>query len=77
MIRIANKTYSDIIEDEYLASRGDLSVGIGGSRKLLNSLLYKLSYYKFGKLRTLEGMESYFIPYSHHIAFIHIIEHSS
>lgn len=45
-----------LTSSDFTTSRGEYSVGAKGSRKLLNSLIYKLAYYKFGKISTVEGI---------------------
>jgi len=51
MVRIGGSTNPEIVEDDYY-TRGDYRIDSGGSKKLLNCLMYKLSYYKFGKMYT-------------------------
>ena len=41
----------DIREAEYFTPQGEFRVDAGGSPILLNCLMYKLSYYRFGELQ--------------------------
>lgn len=57
MIRIAGSTEKGkhINERDYLNQYGMMSVGEDGSSSMLNSLLYKLSYYRFWDLKMSRG----------------------
>uniref|UniRef100_A0AC35U0I3 Dolichyl-diphosphooligosaccharide--protein glycotransferase n=1 Tax=Rhabditophanes sp. KR3021 TaxID=114890 RepID=A0AC35U0I3_9BILA len=51
MVRIAEGEYPHIIrEKEYFTERGDYSVGDQASKTMTDSLMYKLSYYRFGEI---------------------------
>ncbi|KAF7990892.1 hypothetical protein HCN44_000697 [Aphidius gifuensis] len=51
MVRIAEGEHpQDIRESDYFTERGDFRVDAEGSPTLLNSLMYKLSYYRFGEV---------------------------
>ncbi|UYV73392.1 STT3B [Cordylochernes scorpioides] len=53
MVRIAEGEHpKDIRESDYFTDRGEFRVDDQGSPTLLNSLMYKLSYYRFGELQT-------------------------
>ena len=52
MVRIGGSCYSEIKEADYLSPRGEYRIDAGGSQTMLNSLMYKLSYYKFGEMTT-------------------------
>ncbi|KOX77010.1 Dolichyl-diphosphooligosaccharide--protein glycosyltransferase subunit STT3B [Melipona quadrifasciata] len=55
MVRIAEGEHpQDIRESDYFTERGEFRVDSEGSPTLLNSLMYKLSYYRFGELTYLE-----------------------
>jgi hypothetical protein len=46
-------------ESDYFTDRGEFRVDAEGTPTLLNSLMYKLSYYKFGEFKvslTLQGV---------------------
>jgi len=60
MIRSARNKYPNINQQDYFSQRGDFSIGPKGSRKILTSLLYKLCYYKFGKVHTTEDKSTGF-----------------
>ncbi|XP_043221838.1 dolichyl-diphosphooligosaccharide--protein glycosyltransferase subunit STT3B-like isoform X2 [Amphibalanus amphitrite] len=53
MVRIAEGEHpQDIKESDFFTERGEFRVDSGGSRTLLNCLMYKLSYYRFGEMKT-------------------------
>lgn len=57
MLRIAEaSTESAIREDMYYSPTGEFRIDGGGTPWLLNSLLYKLSYYRFAEVFTEQGM---------------------
>jgi dolichyl-diphosphooligosaccharide--protein glycosyltransferase len=51
MVRIGGGVYPEIKEIDYFNSRGEYRVDVGGSKVFLRSLMYKLSYYRFGELK--------------------------
>ncbi|XP_075222788.1 catalytic subunit 3B of the oligosaccharyltransferase complex isoform X6 [Lycorma delicatula] len=52
MVRIAEGEHpKDIHESDYFTDRGEFRVDAEGSPTLLNCLMYKLSYYRFGELK--------------------------
>ncbi|KYM99134.1 Dolichyl-diphosphooligosaccharide--protein glycosyltransferase subunit STT3B [Cyphomyrmex costatus] len=52
MVRIAEGEHpQDIRESDYFTERGEFRVDSEGSPTLLNSLMYKLSYYRFGDIK--------------------------
>ena len=52
MVRIAEGEHPrDIRESDYFTDRGEFRVDAGGSPTLLNCLMYKLSYYRFGEVQ--------------------------
>lgn len=52
MVRIAEGEHpNDIRESDYFTDRGEFRVDAGGSPTLLNCLMYKLSYFRFGELQ--------------------------
>lgn len=51
MVRIGEGEHpSEIRESDFFTDRGEFRVDSGGSKTLLNCLMYKLSYYRFGEL---------------------------
>ncbi|GLC40329.1 hypothetical protein PLESTB_000628800 [Pleodorina starrii] len=54
MVRIGGGVYPVIKEADYLAN-GDYTVSSRGTQTMLNSLMYKLSYYDFGNIMTEQG----------------------
>jgi len=55
MVRIAGSVDPAIRERDYLDSRGDYRVDKHGSPIMLNSLMYKMCYYRFGEMMTQYG----------------------
>ncbi|XP_025084661.1 dolichyl-diphosphooligosaccharide--protein glycosyltransferase subunit STT3B-like [Pomacea canaliculata] len=52
MVRIAEGEHpKDIRESDYFTPQGEFRVDAAGSETLLNCLMYKLSYYRFGQLQ--------------------------
>lgn len=52
MVRIAEGEHpKDIRESDYFTEQGEFRVDSGGSKTLLNCLMYKLSYYRFGEIQ--------------------------
>ncbi|ESP02750.1 hypothetical protein LOTGIDRAFT_110908 [Lottia gigantea] len=52
MVRIAEGEHpKDIRESDYFTPQGEFRVDAAGSQTLLNCLMYKLSYYRFGQLQ--------------------------
>lgn len=52
MVRIAEGEHPKIIrEGDYFTESGEYSVGAQASRTMLDSIMYKMSYYRFGELR--------------------------
>lgn len=58
MVRIGGSTElgAHIKETDYYTPQGEFRVDKEGSPTLLNCLMYKLSYYKFGQVYTDSGM---------------------
>jgi len=52
MVRIGGGVFPEIVESHYFTPRGEYRVDAGGAPTLLNCLMYKLSYYRFGTLIT-------------------------
>lgn len=50
MVRIAGGVWPHIKEKDYFSSRGEYRIDSEASPTMLNSLMYKLSYYRFGQL---------------------------
>ena len=51
MVRIGEGEHTnEIRESDFFTERGEFRVDAGGSKTLLNCLMYKLSYYRFGEL---------------------------
>ena len=55
MVRIGGSTHPHIKEADYYTPQGAYRVDAGGSQVLLNCLMYKLSYYRFGQVYTERG----------------------
>jgi dolichyl-diphosphooligosaccharide---protein glycosyltransferase len=52
MVRIAGSVDPNIRERDYLDARGDYRVDKHGSQVMLNSLMYKMCFYRFGEMQT-------------------------
>jgi len=50
MVRIAGSTDPNIKEASYYTKNGEYSMGADGSPTMLNSLMYKLTYYRFSEV---------------------------
>ncbi|VDK60174.1 unnamed protein product, partial [Gongylonema pulchrum] len=60
MVRIAEGEHpKDIREANYFTEGGDYSVGAQASETMLNCMMYKISYYRFGEIRV--GFYAFFI----------------
>jgi dolichyl-diphosphooligosaccharide--protein glycosyltransferase len=55
MVRIGGSTHPNIKEADYYTRNGEFRVDAGGSPVLLNTLMYKLCYYRFGAVYTERG----------------------
>jgi dolichyl-diphosphooligosaccharide--protein glycosyltransferase len=55
MVRLGSETNPKLRETDYLSSSGEFKVDTNAPTALRKSLLYKLSYYKFGE-RLGEGL---------------------
>lgn len=52
MVRIAEGEHpKDIREGDYFTQQGEFRVDRAGSPTLLNCLMYKMSYYRFGEMQ--------------------------
>jgi len=60
MVRIGGSTNPDIHENDYFNNRGEFRVDSGGSHTMLNCLMYKLCYYRFGQVYTERNQPSGF-----------------
>jgi len=52
MVRIGGGVFHEIVEKDYFTSSGDFRIDASGSKVLLNSLMYKLCFYRFGQVMT-------------------------
>eukprot|EP00456_Euglypha_rotunda_P022127 TRINITY_DN18781_c0_g1_i16.p1 TRINITY_DN18781_c0_g1~~TRINITY_DN18781_c0_g1_i16.p1 ORF type:complete len:178 (+),score=19.76 TRINITY_DN18781_c0_g1_i16:111-644(+) len=60
MVRIGGGVFPEIVEKDYFSPQGEFRVDSGGSKTLLNCLMYKLCYYRFGQIVTDYGQPSGF-----------------
>jgi len=60
MVRIGGGVFPEIVEKDYFTPQGDFRVDSTGSPILLNCLMYKLCYYRFGQIVTEYGTPSGF-----------------
>lgn len=60
MVRIAEGEHpQDIKESNYFTPQGEFRVDSAGSETLLNCLMYKLAYYRFGEVQNYNGPSGY------------------
>jgi len=52
MVRIGGGVYPEIVEKTYFTANNDFRVDRAGSKTLLNYLMYKLCYFRFGQVMT-------------------------
>lgn len=57
MVRIGGGVYPEIQEPDYLTPQGEYRVDGSGSATMLNSLMYKLTYYKFAEATSNMGAQ--------------------
>ena len=55
MVRIGGSVYPDIKEPDYLTKRGEYRIDSEGSKTMLDSVMYKTSYYRFGEMMVEQG----------------------
>lgn len=60
MVRIAGSVDPKIKEADYLNARGEYRIDKMGSPTMLNSLIYKMCYYRFGEMMTEYGQPTGF-----------------
>jgi len=60
MVRIGGSVDPDIKEEQYFSKTGEFSVGPDAPPKMLNCLMYKLCYYRFGHLTVEQGQPTGF-----------------
>jgi len=60
MVRIGGTSDKSIIESDYYTKSGEFRIDKEGSPVLLNCLMYKLCYYRFGQMYTEQGKPSGF-----------------
>ena len=68
MVRIGGSTEKGqhIKEHDYYTSTGEFRVDRGGSQILLNCLMYKMCYYRFGSVYTEQGNKRVYV----HCSFV-------
>lgn len=60
MVRIGGGVYPDIVEKDYFDEKGQYRVDREASKTMLNSMMYKMCYYRFGQIVTEQGRPSGF-----------------
>lgn len=55
MVRIGGDVYPEIQEKNYLSENGMYTIGEGASSAMVNSVIYKLSYYRFAEMSDQTG----------------------
>lgn len=69
MVRIGGSTDrgSHIKENDYYTPTGEFRVDKEGSPTLLNCLMYKMCYYRFGSVYTEQGLMNFILRVSDHL----------
>jgi dolichyl-diphosphooligosaccharide---protein glycosyltransferase len=52
---VAAGVFPEIVEKDYFTPNGEFKVDKSGSKTLLNCLMYKLCYYRFGQIMSEYG----------------------
>lgn len=60
MVRIGGGVFPDIVEKDYFDEKGQYRVDREASKTMLNSMMYKMCYYRFGQIVTEQGRPSGF-----------------
>lgn len=60
MVRIGGGVYPEIVEKDYFDEQGQFRVDSKASKAMLESMMYKLCYYRFGQIVTEQGRPSGF-----------------
>jgi len=60
MVRISGGIFPEVVERDYFSSQGQYRVDSTASKRMTNSLMYKMCYYRFGELMTVYGRPSGF-----------------
>jgi len=55
MVRISGNLFPEIVEKDFLTPEGQYRVDSAATKTMLNSLMYKLCYYRFGEVGTEYG----------------------
>lgn len=55
MVRIAGSTDKNVKEEEYFSKKGEYRIDSEGSPLMLQTLMYKLCYWRFGSMYTEQG----------------------
>jgi len=56
MVRIGGGVYKgEVVEKDYFTSSEEFRVDHAGAKALLNSMMYKMCYYRFGEVMTENG----------------------
>eukprot|EP00003_Mantamonas_plastica_P000131 TRINITY_DN10133_c0_g1_i1.p2 TRINITY_DN10133_c0_g1~~TRINITY_DN10133_c0_g1_i1.p2 ORF type:complete len:143 (-),score=52.46 TRINITY_DN10133_c0_g1_i1:20-448(-) len=58
MVRIGGSVDPTIVEQDYFTKNGEFKIDAEGSPKMLNCLMYKMCYYRFGDVHTDQGKPS-------------------
>ena len=56
MVRISGGVFPEVVEDEYYSSSGAYTICAPVSKRMRESLMYSMCYYRFGETWTAGGM---------------------
>lgn len=52
MVRIGGGVFPDVVEKEYMSAKGEYRIDREASPRMLNCMMYKMCYYRFGTVQT-------------------------
>jgi len=55
MVRISGGVYPEVIERDYFSSQGHYRIDSSASKRMTQSMMYKMCYHRFGELQTVYG----------------------
>jgi dolichyl-diphosphooligosaccharide---protein glycosyltransferase len=55
MVRISGGVYPEVVEREFFSTTGQYRVDNTASKRMTQSMMYKMCYYRFGELQTVYG----------------------
>lgn len=55
MVRISGGIFPEVVESDYLNERGGYVIDLSASKRMRQSIMFKMCYYRFGELTTVYG----------------------